>query len=69
MFVDDIDFSFNFVEIVFDFHEIAILIVSLMLSVTLLAELNLAVTVLGNANVNERQGVMFAERFDLDFVD
>jgi hypothetical protein len=29
----------------------------------------LTVTVFGDANVNERQGVMLAQRLDLDFVD
>jgi hypothetical protein len=69
LFVENIDFGFDFVEIVFDFHQIAILIISLMLSMTLLAELYLTVTVFGDANVNERQGVMLAQRLDLDFVD
>ena len=69
LFVENIDFGFDFVEIVFDFHQIAILIISLMLSMTLLAELYLTVTVFGDANVNERQGVMLAERLDLDFLD
>jgi hypothetical protein len=69
LFIEYVNLGFNLAEIVFDFHDIAILIISLMLSVALFAELYLAVTVLCDTNVSEWQGMMFTERLDLDFLD
>jgi hypothetical protein len=69
LFVDDLHFGIDLVKEVVDFHQVAILIISLMLSVTLFTKFNLAETELGDTNVNKGQGVMLAQMVDLNFVD
>ena len=69
MFVEYFDFCLNFINKVFDFHEIAILIFSFMLSETFFTQLDLAMTVLGDADVSEWQGVMLTIWFDFNFVN
>lgn len=69
LFVDDLHFGIDLVEEVVDFHQVAILIISLVLGVALFTKFNLAETELGDANVNKWQRVMLAQMLDLNFVD